>query len=136
MFCFFVCIYLYFLFIYFIASAAHISRIEQITNTTMRRISAMRRDPDRVSSIASQLRQRFRPKDSSNTGTCVRGQGRGPGRPTFTCLQGPVSSNKTINHERLRELALGESQLFFQKYRLISNGSVFRTLLCIFHRPC
>ena len=122
-FLFFVCIYLYFLFIYFIASAAHISRIEEITNTTMRRISEMRRDPDRVSSIASELRQRFRPRDCSNTATSGRGQGRGRGRPSFTlsfrmtCLQGPMSSNRTINHKRLRELGLGESPFYFPKYR-------------------
>ena len=77
----------------------------------------MRRYPDRVSSIASELRQRFRPRDGSNTATRGRGRGRGHGRPTLTlrirvrvtCLQCPVSSNRTINHEHLREL--DESQL-------------------------
>ena len=77
----------------------------------------MRRDPERVSGIVSELRKRFRPRDGSNASTRGRGRGRGSGRPTLnfrirvTCLQGPVSSNRTINHERLRELGLGESQL-------------------------
>ena len=74
---FFVCIYLYF-FIYFIASAAHISRIEEITNTSMRRISAMRHDPETVSSIASELRQWFRPRDCSNMATKGQGARKGP----------------------------------------------------------
>ena len=44
---------------YFIASAAYISRIEEITNTAMARISAKRRDPDTVFGITRELRQRF-----------------------------------------------------------------------------